>query len=209
MESLRGEIGASMMQTRIMETMLLFVVDTLAGEFNEVKRLMNDTIDKGRGKWINTINEYRRELGLTWEKMREIDRKTLKEKIREYDTKIWLEGMDKKPVLKYYKLGKQKIEYDNCYRNNSHSAFLAKARTNSLQLEEHKGRGNQNYDTTCKLCGEEEEDIAHFLVKCKELEGERDSRLMNGTQQSTEEKLLRPLLLLLLPWLCCCSTSHL
>ena len=70
-----------MMQTRVMETMLLFVVDTLAGEFNEVKRLMNDTIDKGRGKWINTINEYRRELGLTWEKMREIDRKTLKEKI--------------------------------------------------------------------------------------------------------------------------------
>ena len=99
--------------------------------------------------------------------------------------------MDKKPVLKYYKLGKQKIEYDNCYRNNSHSAFLAKSRKNFLQLEEHKGRGNQNYDTTCKLCGEEEEDIAHFLVKCKELEGERDSRLMNGTQQSTEEKLVQ------------------
>ena len=109
-----------MMQTRIMETMLLFVVDTLASEFNEVNILMNDTIEKGRGKWINTINEYRRELGLTWEKMREIDRKTLKEKIREYDTKIWLAGMDKEPVLKYYKLEKQKIEYVNCYRNNGH-----------------------------------------------------------------------------------------
>ena len=97
--------------------------------------------------------------------------------------------MNKKPTLRFYKLGKQKIGYDNCYRNNGHSAFLAKARTNSLQLEEHRGRGNQNYDTTCKLCGEEDEDIVHFLVKCKKLEGERDNRLMNGAQQDPEEKL--------------------
>ena len=27
--------------------------------------------------------------------------------------------------------------------------------------------------------------------KCKELEGERDNRLMHGTQQSTEEKLVQ------------------
>ena len=77
-ESLRGEIGASMMQTRIMETMLLFIVDTLASEFGDVKRLMNDTIERGREKWISTINEYRRELGITWKEMKEIDRKALR-----------------------------------------------------------------------------------------------------------------------------------
>ena len=65
MESLRGEIGASMMKTRVMETMLLFKVDTLASEFNVITKLMNDTIERGKGKWINTVNEYRRELGLT------------------------------------------------------------------------------------------------------------------------------------------------
>ena len=32
-ESLRGEIGTSMMQSRIMETMLLYVVDTLSSNF--------------------------------------------------------------------------------------------------------------------------------------------------------------------------------
>ena len=47
-ESLRGEIGASMMQTRIMETMLLFIIDTLGSEFGDVKRLMNDTIERGK-----------------------------------------------------------------------------------------------------------------------------------------------------------------
>ena len=49
-ESLRGEIGASMMLTRIMETMLLFVIDTLSRSFENMKKYMNDTIEKGRGQ---------------------------------------------------------------------------------------------------------------------------------------------------------------
>ena len=49
-EALRGEIGASMMKTRIMETMLLFVIDTLTGNFEDIKRYMNDTINRGRGQ---------------------------------------------------------------------------------------------------------------------------------------------------------------
>ena len=36
-EALRGEIGASMMHTRIMETMLLYVVDTLSSVFEIIK----------------------------------------------------------------------------------------------------------------------------------------------------------------------------
>ena len=35
-ETLRGEIGASMMVSRIMETMLLFVIDTLSSNFDQV-----------------------------------------------------------------------------------------------------------------------------------------------------------------------------
>ena len=162
-ESLRGEIGSSMMLTRIMETMLLFVIDTLSSNFENMKRYMNDTIERGRGQWINTVNEYRTNLGLSWEDLREIDRKTLKLMIKEYDTQLWLEGMNQKPVLRWYMLGKQSIEYENCYRNNGHSAFLAKARTNSLQLEEHLGRGKTNYNTTCKLCGLGEENLIRAL----------------------------------------------
>ena len=71
-ESLRGEIGTSMMLTRIMETMLLFVIDTLSSNFENMKKYMNDTIEKGRGQWINTINDYRTKLGMTWDDLREI-----------------------------------------------------------------------------------------------------------------------------------------
>ena len=91
--------------------------------------------------------------------------------------------------MRFYRLGKLEIGYDNCYRNNSHSAFLAKARTNSLQLEEHIGRGIQNYDATCKLCGEETEDLVHFIIKCKKLENIRDYNLIDRSIRNTEERL--------------------
>ena len=91
--------------------------------------------------------------------------------------------------MRLYKLGKLKIGYDNCYRNNSHSAFLAKARTNSLQLEEHRGRGIQDYVATCKLCGKEVEDIVHFTIKCEKLESKRDYGLIDPNVQNPEEKL--------------------
>ena len=91
--------------------------------------------------------------------------------------------------MRFYRLGKLEIGYDNCYRNNSHSAFLAKARTNSLQLEEHKGRGVQNYEATCKLCGEETEDIVHFVIKCEKLESKRDYGVIDQYIQNPEERM--------------------
>ena len=81
--------------------------------------------------------------------------------------------------MRFYSTEKKVIGYDFCYRNSYNSKLYARARTNALQLEEHKGRGNKNYNTTCKLCGEENEDIVHFTVKCSKLEQKRDPALVN------------------------------
>ena len=54
---------------------------------------MNGTILRGRGQWIYTLNEYRIKLGITWDDLRGMKRKELKIRIKEYDTKLWLEGM--------------------------------------------------------------------------------------------------------------------
>ena len=97
--------------------------------------------------------------------------------------------MLRKTSMRIYRLEKKEIAYAQCYRNNSYSAFLAKARINSLQLEEHKSRGCQNYDKKCKLCGEETEDIVHFLIKCKELEKMRNYKLINKNIRNPEERL--------------------
>ena len=159
-----------MVRSRIMETMLLYMVDTLASGFTNMKNMMKDTLVKRKGKWYNALNEYRQELEITWEKLENIDRQSLKKLIRAYDTEKWKDGLRKKASLRIYGLEKRNIEYELCYRNNNNSKFYARARTNTLRLEEHKGRGQKNYNTICKLCGEEKEDMVHFVIKCRELE---------------------------------------
>ena len=114
-----------------------------------------------------------------------LEKKELKRKITEYDTQIWMEEMLHKPSLQWYRIGKKKIGYEMCYRNTKHSAYLAKARTNSLQLEVHLGRGLENYDRTCKLCRIEDEDLEHFLIRCPALQGKRDPEIMKIETQMT------------------------
>ena len=189
MEALRGEIGASMVKSRIMETMLGYMLDTLAGQFTDVKQMMEDTILRERGRWYDTVNEYREELGLTWKELRALEKPTLKEVVKDYDTRKWYEGMSNKSSLRFYIQEKEGIHYDLCYRNSIDSTFYARARINALKLEEQKGRGRENYNKRCKLCGEEDEDMVHFIVKCRNLEEKRDYDLLNAVTRDPEEKM--------------------
>ena len=192
-EALRGEMGASLVRSRIMETMLLYVVDTMKGRFVNVKEMMLDTISTGKGRWYNTINIYREELEISWKDLETMSKLELKRKIQNYDTEKWYEGMHSKVALRFYIQGKENFGYENCYRNNTNSTFLARARINSLKLEEHKGRGNPRYDRTCKLCRKGVEDIVHFLIDCKELEEDRNYHLIDDTLENSEEKMIKTL----------------
>ena len=100
--------------------------------------------------------------------------------------------------MKWYLEAKLKIKYDECYSNRTASKYLAKARTNSLQVREVLGRTKENrknnYDTTYQLCGEEEENLEHFMIKCNKLEGKRDREIMD-TLKSIEGKRKLPHLL--------------
>ena len=133
-------------------TMLMYVVDTLSGKFQNVKSMMLDTIEKEKGKWYRAINGYRNDLEISWEDLKNLDKPTLKNMIQIYDTDEWEKVMVRKVSLRFYIQEKRKIKYDFCYRNNKNSLFFARARTNSIQLEEHKGRGLVGYDKPCKLC---------------------------------------------------------
>ena len=101
-----------------MDTMLLFIIDTLSSDFEQVKSYINHEIDTGKGQWIRTVNDYREKLGISWEKLREMEKKELKLKIREFDTHMWQEEMLQKPSLKLYSVGKKNIGYEICYSKN-------------------------------------------------------------------------------------------
>ena len=77
------------------------------------------------------------------------------------------------------------MKYEHCYRNNINSTFFARARLNALRLEEAKGRGNIYYDSICKLCKQEEEDLQHFIVECPKLERTRSYEIL-------DEEILEP-----------------
>ena len=58
-----------------------------------------------------------------------------------------------------------------------------------MKLEEHKGRGIEGYNKKCKLCGEEEEDLVHFISICKKLESVRDYNLLDRNIRDPEDRM--------------------
>ena len=100
----------------------------------------------------------------------------------------WRNDLEEKPTLKWYKQGKPSIQYDQCYTNSISSNYLAKARTNTLQVEEYMLRRNRNHEKTCRLCGLEEEDLQHFLVTCPALEQKRDREIMESWRNINKQK---------------------
>ena len=151
---------------------------------------MKHDLETGKGRWAKTVDRYRQEIGLSWNDMIEINKKDIKNKVKDRDTRIWREKMEEKETLKWYRKGKEKIQYDQCYRNGLSSKLLARARTNTLKLEEVIYRINREYNKTCKLCGAEEEDLRHFILECPRLEGKRDRRLMEKWRNVDKDKQL-------------------
>ena len=189
-DALRGEIGTSLVRSRVMETTLQYVRSVMNGKFENIKEMMLDTIEVKTGKWYNMVNSYIEELGIRWEDLYQMDKMEIKRMIRNYDNRCWEDNLTIKSTMRFYKEGKARIGYESCYRNNTNSMFLARARTNSLKLEEAIGRGNKFYNKNCKLCGQEEEDMVHFTMICPALEGKRNYGIIDIRIQDPEERMI-------------------
>ena len=124
-DALRGEIGASLVRSRIMETTLQYVRSVMNSKFENVKKMMKHTIEVGTGKWFNNVDSYIRELGVQWEDIGNMTKEEIKRMIRNYDNACWEDSLNSKSTLKFYREGKNRIGYDLCYRNNVNSMFLA------------------------------------------------------------------------------------
>ena len=57
----------------------------------------------------------------------------------------------------------------------------------------HEQTDTQTHTHTCKLCKYEEEDLAHFVIKCPKLEDKRNSEIVNKNIVDTEESLIHSL----------------
>ena len=189
--ALRGELGASLVKSRVMETTLQYVRNVMNSNFENIREMMKDTVEQKKGNWYRTVNSYVEELGISWTSLYDMSKEEIKSLIRRYDTKAWKDNLVNKSTLKYYKEGKTKIGYELCYRNNANSMFLARARTNSLKLEEAIGRGITFYNRTCKLCNQGEENLVHFIVECPALERKRNYELLDSRISDPKERMVK------------------
>ena len=105
--TLRGEIGSSKVETRIIETVMMFTRETLQGKFVKVKDYMSHELETVKGRWAKAVNKFRQELGLNWNDLREINKKDMKTRIRDRDTRIWRTDMQEIDTLKWYREGKK------------------------------------------------------------------------------------------------------
>ena len=69
-----------------------------------------------------------------------------------------------------YREEKKRIGYEDCYRNDRSSKYLAKARTNSLKLGDWYGRikGKHKKREYCLPCGKDKEELTHLVMKCQD-----------------------------------------
>jgi len=102
-EAIRGEIGASMMESRQREASILFVKDGLESEFEKIKIALENNIKNNKGDWIHRINRFMETVNLTWTDIRDKSRQEIRDIIRNHDTKQWEDGMKEKSSLYMYK----------------------------------------------------------------------------------------------------------
>ena len=81
---------------------------------------------------------------------------------------MWKEEIGNKSTLEIYRTFKTEMEQENSYDGRPDSTIWFRARTNCLTL----GDRNRHIGgtTECFMCGEEVEDLRHFILDCKELE---------------------------------------
>merc|ERR1711913_134036 len=111
-DALRGEMGASLVESRIMETMLLYARDTMQGTFQNIKDMMEDTMVVKKGKWYASMKEHMRKLNTSWDDLIEMPRAEIKRRVKDYDTEKWRTSLQDLRTQKYYVLGKKKFGYD-------------------------------------------------------------------------------------------------
>ena len=81
--ALRGEVGASLMKSRIMETTLQYVRSVMNSGFENIREMMLDTIQVGQGYWFKNVNAYRLELDINWVDLFNMTSMELKRRVRE------------------------------------------------------------------------------------------------------------------------------
>ena len=94
-----------------------------------------------------------------------------------------------KSTLNRYRKKKDEIKEEKRIDNSLASKLWFRGRSNTMDLNidnKYMKKGS----TVCDLCEEEDEDMSHFLLRCKKLEKERDYSFMKKKGDEDDEVIL-------------------
>lgn len=166
--ALRGEIGASLQETRDMKTKIFFVKHMMKDNTLLREILHSQLREKNGSKWITRVKKILSDLKLTINQVESYNTLKLKKILKEHDDKLWQEDIEDKSTLKIYKKYKKEIKDEQVlYDNTKESTILFRTRVGTLSLNDINR--HQNKDTNCLLCKEDCENLEHFLLHCTEL----------------------------------------
>ena len=181
--TLRGEVGSSLMKTRIMEGHLQYVRSTLQGKNELLKEIIRTQLEEKRSKWAKTTLEYLATIQVKVFELESMDKTEMKGRLRDWDNQQWISEVKSKSSISMYQSCKKEIKEETVYDNTPASTILFRARTNTLPINERRKHVNEN--TSCELCGAEVETIKHFLLFCPALTETR--RSITALQQPYSE----------------------
>lgn len=92
--------------------------------------------------------------------------------MKETETLMWKERMEKKGSLGIYKASKKEIRKENFYDNNKGSALLFEARAGCLRTRTYMSKYSSQ-DETCVVCGRDKETIDHIVIGCQKIQPDR------------------------------------
>ena len=190
--ALRGEIGSSLMITRIMESKILFTKSILKGSNKLTKQVLNVSRSEKNNLYNKTLNAYLKKFNMKFEDIKTSSIEEIKTIARKWDTSKWIEDMNEKRSLKIYKEFKGKLKEEKFYDNRESSRYLFEARSNTLPLNIRNRHTGGNIK--CDLCKDGNEDLIHFLVECKELEHKRNKNIMLKNYKENKESMVGSIL---------------
>ena len=187
-EVLRGEIGASATETRLVEARLM-MAKSIHGSKNEwLKEILNKVRRNAGNPWNRGLNKSLEKVGISYEELIEMSKLEIKRKVREWDSRKWREGLSRKSSVKIYRENKKEVKEDKVYDNRKPSQILFQARANCMALNE-RNRHREGGETRCEICDEGEmENLGHFLLACEALDSERDDELVERNCGATAEE---------------------
>ena len=177
--TLRGEVGASLMATRVMSGRLQYIRSIMQGSNEMMKEVIREMMHDDKNKWMKATKVYLDKVGLEMNQATNMTKEELKKHMKQWDSSQWRKEVQSKATLTTYYAWKEDLE-EQFLDNHPSLIVFYKARSNCLSLKD-KNR-HTGEDTTCSLCKQDCEDIKHLVLSCP----------VYGTERASSIHLQRP-----------------